>query len=270
MELLACGYQRVRGDRAIHWENARRPVLYSGGYMILQCSLDGAGWFRDRRGTHRLTPGRAFLVAVPSPTAYGLAGGERWEWVWIGFRGAQAAGLVEAIVRSAGHVLDLSARETDADAGGVPALLCDLYDRATGDPPPSSWALSAALYDLLMRLAERFAPVGSSPTCPVPIRRALELIERRFDDPTLGLDALSASAGLSKYHFARRFRDVVGQTPGAYLRARRLVHARDLLSFTDLPVKQVANQSGFTSSTYFCAAFRARFGRSPGSLRARP
>ena len=42
----------------------------------------------------------------------------------------------------------------------------------------------------------------------------------QHSDEALNLDALAAMAGLSKYHFARRFKAVVGVTPKEYARPR--------------------------------------------------
>ena len=41
----------------------------------------------------------------------------------------------------------------------------------------------------------------------------------QHSDEALPLDALAAMAGMSKYHFARRFKAVVGVTPKEYAAA---------------------------------------------------
>ena len=46
----------------------------------------------------------------------------------------------------------------------------------------------------------------------VHLRRARDLADRRYGDP-LDLDALAATAGVSKYHFLRCFAAVYGTTP---------------------------------------------------------
>ena len=52
------------------------------------------------------------------------------------------------------------------------------------------------------------------------IRAVCRYVEQHSDE-ALKLDALAAMAGLSKYHFARRFKAVVGVTPKEYAAAAR-------------------------------------------------
>ncbi|MFW6286469.1 MAG: AraC family ligand binding domain-containing protein, partial [Candidatus Sumerlaeota bacterium] len=108
MELRATNYQRVEGDRQIFWDNLKRPLGDQQPYCLFQCSLGGAGFFRDEQGEYRLSPGRAFLAPVPSPTAYGLRPGESWEWIWMGFEGSLVFQLVELYNRNFGYRCDMT------------------------------------------------------------------------------------------------------------------------------------------------------------------
>jgi len=76
------------------------------------------------------------------------------------------------------------------------------------------------------------------------------------------LSELAAKAGLSRARFANRFREVVGQTPGAYLAEWRLGLARALL-LRGKPVKVIANEVGYGNPSALSRAFRSRLGRSP-------
>jgi AraC family transcriptional regulator len=105
---------------------------------------------------------------------------------------------------------------------------------------------------------------------PLPrqgVQRAKALIARRLGDPDLDLQALANEAGLSRYHFLRKFKQETGQTPVGYLRDKRLLRAMDLLTLSDLSVKRIAGMCGYRRSAHFCAAFRDRFGLTPGSIR---
>ena len=50
---------------------------------------------------------------------------------------------------------------------------------------------------------------------------------------------------MSPRTFARRFRDETGTTPHAWITARRLHRAEQLLEETDLPVERIAADVGF-------------------------
>ncbi|MEX5236157.1 helix-turn-helix domain-containing protein [Kocuria arenosa] len=85
---------------------------------------------------------------------------------------------------------------------------------------------------------------------PVPEHRAetldplLTWIVGHLDEP-LDVDALARRAAMSPRTFARRFRDETGTTPHAWITARRLHRAEQLLEETDLPVERIATDVGF-------------------------
>jgi AraC-like DNA-binding protein len=93
-------------------------------------------------------------------------------------------------------------------------------------------------------------------------------IDRHFAR-ALPVDALAARAGLSTFHFIRRFRAAFGSTPHQYLRARRLERARELLVTTPWPVTEICAAVGFSSLGSFSSLFRRATGETPAGYRAR-
>jgi AraC-like DNA-binding protein len=79
--------------------------------------------------------------------------------------------------------------------------------------------------------------------------------------------SLAAAAGCSRASLARRFTQLVGQTPVAYLTSWRLSHAADLLTGTDDTLEAIARQVGYSSAFAFSAAFKRDRGMSPSSYR---
>lgn len=80
---------------------------------------------------------------------------------------------------------------------------------------------------------------------------------------------LAAVSGTSQAHFARSFRDAFGIPPHRYLLTRRVERAAALLRDTDLPITDIAFQTGWTSLGTFGRTFRDITGESPGELRQR-
>ncbi|NUR69202.1 MAG: helix-turn-helix domain-containing protein [Hamadaea sp.] len=89
---------------------------------------------------------------------------------------------------------------------------------------------------------------------------------RRLAEP-VSLQQLAAHARMSVRTFTRRFRDEVGMTPGQWLIRQRVDRARGLLESTDLPVEQVARQSGFGTALSLRQHLRAVAGVSPADYR---
>lgn len=93
-------------------------------------------------------------------------------------------------------------------------------------------------------------------------------MDARYADP-LSLDDMAAAAGFSRYHFAREFRVVFGETPAAYLSRRRVERAKDLLTHANLTVTEVCMVVGFASLSSFSRRFRELVGCSPGQYQSR-
>jgi transcriptional regulator GlxA family with amidase domain len=86
------------------------------------------------------------------------------------------------------------------------------------------------------------------------------------DWPVARLAGISA---VSAAHFARSFKDAFGVPPHRYLLSRRIERAVALLRDTDLPITEIALQTGWTSLGTFGRIFRDITGDSPGALRDR-
>jgi transcriptional regulator GlxA family with amidase domain len=83
------------------------------------------------------------------------------------------------------------------------------------------------------------------------------------------VERLARVSRVSQAHFARSFRDAFGVPPHRYLLTRRLERAKTLLRDTDLPIIDIAFQTGWKSLGTFGRIFRDVTGESPGQLRAR-
>jgi len=73
---------------------------------------------------------------------------------------------------------------------------------------------------------------------------------------------------ISEAHFARSFKDAFGVPPHRYLLTRRIERATSLLRDTNLPITDIAFQTGWKSLGTFGRTFRDITGESPGDLRA--
>jgi transcriptional regulator GlxA family with amidase domain len=83
------------------------------------------------------------------------------------------------------------------------------------------------------------------------------------------VERLARVSRVSMAHFARSFRDAFGVPPHRYLLTRRIERAKTLLRDTDVPITDIAFQTGWKSLGTFGRIFRDITGESPGQLRAR-
>ncbi|GAA4756138.1 AraC family transcriptional regulator [Nocardioides endophyticus] len=79
---------------------------------------------------------------------------------------------------------------------------------------------------------------------------------------------LAAAGGVSRAAFARRFTDVVGEPPMAFLTGWRLALAADLLREPGATLATVARQVGYSTPFALSTAFKRTYGVSPRDHRA--
>lgn len=96
--------------------------------------------------------------------------------------------------------------------------------------------------------------------------RVLDYIEANLEG-NLTLDRMASIAFLSRFHFARGFKQAVGQPPHRYVAARRLERAKALLIQGDRPLVDIALALGFSSQANFNRAFKQAAGVAPGQYR---
>ena len=100
------------------------------------------------------------------------------------------------------------------------------------------------------------------------LRRARDLLEREYARP-LDVPTMARAALMSPSLFARRFREVYGDTPYGYLQTRRVERAMALLRRGDLSVTDVCMAVGFTSLGSFSSTFTRLVGEPPSAYKAR-
>ncbi len=101
---------------------------------------------------------------------------------------------------------------------------------------------------------------------PSEFTRVVDFIEDRLKDD-LSLQELADVAGMSVFHFARRFKEAIGKSPHAFVMERRVERAKTLLSSCSLSLVDIAAETGFSSQAYFTTAFKKRTGITPGRFR---
>lgn len=107
---------------------------------------------------------------------------------------------------------------------------------------------------------------------PLPHEK-IESIEAFVQDNLsrqIQVDELAVLAGVSRYHFSRRFKAATGITPYQLVLQKKLDHAaRSLSTDSSDSVIDIAQSVGFENPAQFAKAFRRRFGLAPRLWRKR-
>ncbi|MDT7600365.1 MAG: AraC family transcriptional regulator, positive regulator of tynA and feaB [Pseudonocardiales bacterium] len=165
-----------------------------------------------------------------------------------------------------GVVLDGSAPATRLLTGYL-----DLLSNTLDELTPA--AVTAARNATLELFTGAVRPAGSpAATAPTPVlRAAMEAwIDRHLaatNDTAVTPASIAAAHGVSVRTVHRTF-ESTGRTVGAVIRSRRLARARAELAGRGEPISVIARRWGFSDSSHFTRAFRARYGATPSDYRA--
>ncbi|MCB0617634.1 MAG: helix-turn-helix domain-containing protein, partial [Saprospiraceae bacterium] len=127
------------------------------------------------------------------------------------------------------------------------------------------------LIELRRRLRERYqnlAPIAPSDD-PVFqkedafIAKLQATIEENLDDENFGIPEICKAIAMSRSQLHLKIKALTNRSTSHYIRAFRLMRAREMFGTTDLNVTEVAFEVGFRDVAYFSRSFSAEFGVSP-------
>lgn len=103
------------------------------------------------------------------------------------------------------------------------------------------------------------APRGVSPRS---LQRVTDFMGANLHD-AVDLQMLATVASVSRFHFARLFRQSTGRGASAYLDSARMRRAQALIRQGRLPLAQIAWLVGYADQSYFTRRFRRVTGVTP-------
>lgn len=186
-----------------------------------------------------------------------------WKSYWIGFKGRNMDDRVRAGFLSPSKPI-YHVGFSDA----IVRLYKKAYEAAVEEAAYSQ-QLMAGLVNMLIgmmyskerniQLSRNQAHVDMISKARLRIREALE--------SELTIQQVAEELGISYSNFRKLFKEHTGISPAIYQQDLRLQRAKELLSTTNLSVKEIAYRLNFDSPDYFSAKFKAKTGRRPSELR---
>lgn len=241
-------------------------------YLVL-LTLAGHGKLSYDGVEYQIGRGQAFWIDCRRHHRYERAeSGERtengWEFLWVHFDGRGAEGYYHYAMRNGFRVFSLSEEERSAEEKILTTVLQKVQEKGP--------AAGILISELLTRMAtvlmlSDFSEAkqmkgGTGGYLPDYVRTAREKIEKDYS-LEMRLGELAAAGGVSACYLSREFRRCTGKTVMEYLLEVRLSQAKELLRFTDLSVREVAERCGMPNVSHFIESFRKREGATPHAYR---
>jgi len=145
-----------------------------------------------------------------------------------------------------------------SDAEQTSSLFSRLLRFALREDKGSRAEAIAVLYRIYAALLRTAANCYLPSSSRARIVGARNRILTDFADKGLTVAELARESGLSEVQFRKLFVRAYGVSPGDFIISTRLAHAKELLALNCHTTEEIAEQSGFSSATYFCRVFKAR------------
>lgn len=98
------------------------------------------------------------------------------------------------------------------------------------------------------------------------LRDAVLYIESRFDE-SITLPDIAKAAGMNHTTLTALMKEELGLTAIEYLMKYRVTVAEKQLEFTSVPIKDIANMTGFKTVQHFSRVFKSQTGATPAEFR---
>ncbi len=95
----------------------------------------------------------------------------------------------------------------------------------------------------------------------------MAFVNDNMSDSDISVDDMVTRLSMSRSSLNRKIKSLTGLTPAEFLRESRLSHAAMLLLTTELPVKEIAFECGFSDLNYFGKCFKASRSVTPSAYR---
>ena len=96
---------------------------------------------------------------------------------------------------------------------------------------------------------------------------AVEALMRNSLHQELSLDTLAHYSQLSKFHFAKKFKELTDSSPIQHFINMKIQHACTQLDNSDIAIKDIASGLGYSDPYYFSRLFKKLVGMSPKQYR---
>ena len=187
-----------------------------------------------------------------------------WKSYWIGFRGRNIDDRVRA-----GFLSPQKPIYHVGFSDEIVRLYKEAYDTALAEAAYSQQMMAGIVNHLigLMYSLERNIQLGRNQAHVDMISRARLRIREALESD-LTIKQVAQDLGVSYSNFRKLFKEHTGMSPAIYQQDLRLQRAKELLTTTDLTIKEIAYRLNFESPDYFSYKFKAQTGRRPTELRA--
>lgn len=232
-------------------------------YQLLYI-LEGKGTLATQsKGKIPVKAGNMFLLFPDEWHTYQPEKETGWKLYWIGFKGTHMNDRVQK---------GFFCKENPLFQVGYNAAIIHLYRQAievVQREEPCFQQLLAGIVNYLLGVmysTDRNLLLNQDHTSAKLIDHARIYMREKVEE-NLSAKEVASHLGMGYSHFRKLFKAYTGVSPSHYYLDLKLQRAKELLSLTPVPVKEIAYKLQFQSPDYFSTLFRKKTGYTPSEFR---
>ena len=223
-------------------------------YLVIY-TMSGQGKLTFRGRDYTLNGGDTFFIDCNEYHKYSTWKTSKWEFSWIHFRGGTVKHFYDTLFADEFFLL--------GNANKIASVFERILQLGSVFSQTDELELSACINDLLTTMLSEYFQKRQAGGL---FATATEFISAHYPEK-IKIETLAAMTGYSKYHFIRRFRDQMGETPYEYITRYRINESKKLLRTTEATLSDIAFQVGYRDCNTFISAFKKYVGQTPGQFR---
>ncbi len=211
----------------------------------------------------RIKQGDLFLLFPGEWHSYHPLETKGWKSYWIGFKGRNVDDRVRA-----GFLSPTKPIYHVGFSSEIVHLYDEAFDKAKEEAAYAQQTLAGIVNHLvgLMYSLERNITLKKQHDY-VDVMNKARLRIRESLESNLTIQQIAMDLGIGYSNFRKLFKEYTGIAPAMYQQELRLQRAKELLSTTNLSIKEIAYRLNFDSPDYFSSKFKIKTGRKPSEFR---
>ncbi len=230
---------------------------YHNSFLLIY-TISGAGVVKTGDTMLTLSEKQAVIFDCRVPHKYQTST-EKWEFYWMHFDGGAASAMFGLLYPK--NVRAFSIMKPNAAEHFFSGALTRMTSHAIEDCLDASAALHE-IFNMLIKLDISDETEKIRKKHSADIDKVLDFIGTHYAE-ALTVEDMIREIPISKYHFIRVFRRILGVTPYSYLTDFRINRAKILLCTTEKTVGEIAAHCGYHDTSVFIEHFKKRVGTTP-------
>ena len=219
---------------------------------------NGCGTITSGDNTVDVPIGSAVVIDCHKSHSYASSNGA-WEFLWIHIKGGGVKAFFDMLYPNGIFAVNITKPEALSEK--TEEIMYGIRE----NDMLNALRLSAGLHELfniLIADSLKTEQEKSRGRYSEFVEQVTELIHKNYSE-VITMDDIIAKVPLSKYHFIRVFKRIMGTTPYNYLTNYRINSAKIFLRTTEMSVSEIACKCGFSDTSNFIVQFKKHTGQKP-------